>query len=148
MNNVAEMEEHIALDRIPKEMDGTEDWEYKYPEPVPGENDKMKDTTTRDALLEARAALNREYEQATLDWLKEGPGEQGTSIKQRRNEIAAKLKDSYWKLDPYVRARSMYDRIGVLKAGGAIDFYPAKESAQTNGHVVPVTEASNDDDVD
>jgi len=35
---------------------------------VPGENDKMKDTVTRDKLLEARKVIVKEYEATILDW--------------------------------------------------------------------------------
>lgn len=121
-NNLKDLQEHIAPSRVPKELDGEEDWEYKYIEPTPGENAKMSDTATRDSLLAARDKLYQEYEEATLQWIKEP---QDPSHKTQRENVAAKLRADYWVLDPYVRARSMYDRTGWIQ-GEKVDPYPSK----------------------
>lgn len=107
-----------------KDLDGEEDWEYKYVEPAPGENTKMSDTATRDGLLAAREKLYQEYEVATLRWIKEP---QDVSLKAQREAVATKLRADYWVLDPYVRARSLYDRTGWIQ-GEKVDPYPAKRS--------------------
>jgi hypothetical protein len=139
------MADFVSPDRVPKELDGTEDWEYKYIEPVQGENETMRDIATRDRLLEARDSLVREYEKATLDWLGAGVDvDKAASFRTKRDAIAGKLKDDYWNLDPYLRARSLYDRCGMLQPGGKLDFYP-KQSPATNGSIVVATSA---DDVD
>lgn len=127
-NNVKDLEGFIERSRIPKELDGDEDWTYKYVEPVPGENDKMKDTATRDSLIAAREDLYKDYENATIEWIH---NPQSAEIKARRNDIAARLKQGYWVLDPYIRARSLYDRIGVLQPGGKVDYYPPPSAALT-----------------
>lgn len=161
-NNVKEMEEFIARSQIPKDLDGEEDWEFSYVEPVPGENDLMKDTATRDRLVTAREMLVKEYEEATLQWIHHPKGEKGAEIKARRASLANRLRDDYWVVDPYLRARSYYDRIGVLQPGGKIDFYPSakkeveveKVAEKVNGAattapifvpVVPAVETSADD---
>jgi hypothetical protein len=54
------------------------------------------------------------------------------------------LKVDYWNLDPYVRARSLYDRTGALKSDGNVDWYAVKKE-ETNGTAAPETSA---DDVD
>jgi hypothetical protein len=125
-NNVADVEEFIPRKNIMKELDGEEAWEYKYVEPIPGENDKMKDTETRDRLLAERGQLYRDFEEATMKWIQNPEG----GAKAEREAIAAKLRTGYWVLDPYVRARSLYDRTGVIKEGGVLDYYPKE---QTNG---------------
>ncbi len=66
-NNVKEMTEFVPPSQLLKELEGEEDWEYQYAEPVPGENAKMEDVGTRDQLLAARELLYREFESATLD---------------------------------------------------------------------------------
>ncbi|KAH8757355.1 phosphatidylinositol transfer protein CSR1 [Diaporthe sp. PMI_573] len=129
-NNIKDVEQFIHSSRVLKELDGQEDWTYKYVEPVPGENDKMKDEATRDGLLAAREQLFKDYEQATLRWIQNADD---ASVKAQRNSIAAKLRADYWQLDPYVRARSLYDRTGWLQ-GEKVDPYPKKandESATT-----------------
>lgn len=143
-NNKNDMSEFIAPSQILKELGGDEDWEYKYVEPVAGENDKMKDAETRDRLVKAREELVKEFEAETLKWIKTPEGEEGKKTKARRDELAAKLKVDYWNLDPYVRARSLYDRTGALKSDGNVDWYAVKKE-ETNGVAAPETSA---DDVD
>lgn len=124
--NDREMEEFVPKSQIIKELHGDENWEYKYIEPVPGENDKMKDVETRDKILEVRKGIVNEYEKMTEEWIKSGDA---ATLKVKRNELAAKLRENYWTLDPYIRARSYYDRVGLIQPGGEIEFYPSKTSA-------------------
>lgn len=98
---------------------------YKYVEPIAGENDRMKDTTKRDGLLAAREQLYNDYEEATTKWIK---NPEDASVKIQRDSIAAKLRADYWALDPYVRARSYYDRTGWIQ-GEKVDAYPAPKTA-------------------
>lgn len=127
-NNNSEMEAFVPKSRIIHELSGEEDFTYKYIEPVPGENDMMKDTETRDKLLVQREKIVEDYEQATLDWIHaEGDAE---ALKKRRHEIAGQLKADYWALDPYIRAKSYYDRVGLINPGGRLEFYKG-ESVET-----------------
>lgn len=147
-NNAKEMEEFIPIKHIPKDLEGEEDWTYQYVEPVEGENAKLADAETRDRLLAAREVLVKDYEAATLEWIAAGADkEKAAEVKSRRNAVAAKLREDYWNVDPYVRARSYYDRIGVLLPGGKLDWYPEPkaEGAKTApAHAVETTE----DDLD
>jgi hypothetical protein len=124
-NSKADLEQFIESSEILKELGGQNDWQYKFLEPIPGENDKMKDTETRDRLLQGREELAKKFEAATLEWLQNPQDEQA---KEKRNKLAAELREDYWRLDPYIRARSLYDRQGVLQAGGRIDWSNAKLS--------------------
>jgi hypothetical protein len=145
-NNNDEMEQFVPKSQIIKELGGDENWEYHYAEPTPGENDLMKDTATRDKLLKEREILVNDYEKATLDWIN-GTGDIA-AVKTKRNELANGLRDDYWRLDPYVRARSIYDRVGLIQQGGKLQFYPSKEepaAAPTNG-TKPVETSSDDID--
>lgn len=123
-NSPAEMEAYVPSSQIIKELAGGEDWTYKYVEPVEGENDLMKDTATRDGLLDARALVVKEYEKATVEWIHSAAG---ADVKTKRNELANQLREGYWVLDPYLRARSVYDRVGMIEKGGKLAFYPVKE---------------------
>jgi len=130
-NNVKEMEEFIPPSQILKELDGQEDWEYKYVEPIAGENDAMRDTETRDRLSSERGMLYREYENATLQWIQNPEGDEGKAIKARRDDIARRMREDYWRLDPYIRARSLYDRTRILQPGGKVEYYPGPERVVT-----------------
>lgn len=112
-------------------MGGKEPYEYSYIPPTPGENSQMENTTKRDELLKIREDLANEFEAVTVQWIngekdaKEALGERG--------DIAAKLRDNYWDLDPFVRAKTLYDRLGVIGSKGVLDFYP-KAPQQAGGH--------------
>ncbi|CAK7228344.1 phosphatidylinositol transfer protein csr1 [Sporothrix curviconia] len=138
-NNVHDMEEFISKDQIIKELDGDEDWEYRYIEPEAGENDKMKDTATRDRLLADRQHLYRAFEDATAQWIVNSDNGQTKALRAKREDIAKQMREHYWTLDPYVRARSLYDRTGMLCPDGTVDFYAKikkDETTQTNGNAV------------
>ncbi|KAK0101521.1 hypothetical protein ONS95_006688 [Cadophora gregata] len=143
-NNNDEMEQFVPKSQIIKELGGEEDWEYHYPEPLPGENDLMKDTATRDRLLQEREVLVNDYEKATLDWI--NGSRDMEAVKTRRHELANSLRDDYWRLDPYVRARSIYDRVGLIQKGGKLQFYPSKEAIATSlGNGTKDAETSSED---
>ncbi|KAM0550641.1 hypothetical protein ACHAPJ_008900 [Fusarium lateritium] len=128
-NNRAELEEFIAPDHLIKELEGDENWEYKYVEPVPGENEKMKDTQTRDRLLTEREELVKKFEHATREWIRHSGDEQSKQIKAERERLAKLLREDYWNLDPYIRARTLYDRQGAIQSGGKTDWYSLKPPA-------------------
>ncbi len=146
-NSVDEMEEFIPRSQIPKDSGGEENWSYHYVEPVVNENEIMKDTDTRDKFLVERETIVAQYEQATLDWIHHDAPSEATEIKAIRNKIAATLREGYWDLDPYIRARSFYDRTGMIQSGGKIIFYPATESlmAASSANGVHNVETSTDD---
>lgn len=106
-----DLEQYISKDQLVKSLGGGDDYEYKYHEPVADENAKLKDTATRDEIIAKRFNLATEYQNATLSWLS---SEKSTDLTYKRNELASRLSENYWQLDPYVRARSMYDRQGDL----------------------------------
>ncbi len=137
------MEEFVPKSHIITELGGDEDWNYQYIEPIPGENDTLNDIATRDKLLQEREALVKDYEKATIEWIHTYSGD-ATSVKAQRNELAKLLRDDYWRLDPYVRARSYYDRVGMINPGGRIQFYPSDAVPTANGIRKP-TETSAED---
>lgn len=135
----------VDLEGLPKEVDGSYDWEYRYHEPIDNENAKMADTATRDRLLNARMQLVDQYERETLDWIK-GGSDNATAQKDARNATAISLRDNYWDLDPYVRARSLYDRIGMIKPGGVLDPYAWGKGVTNNDPENSATETPDDVD--
>ena len=137
----------MPKDHIPKELGGDDPFVYSYLEPVPGENDKMKDDATKNRLLEERSARVKNFEAVTQEWIKGSTTD--NELMQERNSIAGQLRKDYWRLDPYVRARSQYDRSGMIQEGGAIEYYPSKKSILnppvTNG---PTPAGHNPNDLD
>lgn len=127
-SNVDELAAFVPRDRIPKDAGGSEDWEFGYTEPGAGEEAKMltaEGKGAKERIEGLRRGIVDEYEKGTLEWA-HGKGGGGDA----RRSLAARLAENYWQLDPYVRARSLYDRTGVIGAGGRLDFYPKKENAR------------------
>lgn len=120
-NDLKELQEYIEPSTIIKELSGPAQWEYKYVEPQPDENKCMQDSEARAKLESERQELAKKYEDVVREWIGDavwtegGGGKASEELRKRRDEIALELRDNYWKLDPYVRARSVYDRTGVLK---------------------------------
>ncbi|KAI0205998.1 CRAL-TRIO domain-containing protein [Astrocystis sublimbata] len=147
-NNVKDLEEFIARDKLPDELDGTSGWSYEYIEPIPGENAKMNDADTREKLKTERTALYEEYEGKTIEWIHEDDATKRTAIKSERGAIAQKLREQYWRLDPYVRSRTLYDRVGVIKQDGKLEYYPSWEAKTTTNGASAVIAATSSDDLD
>lgn len=124
--NVEELEAFVERSHIIKELGGDDDWTYEYIEPRPGENDQMNDSATRERLLAERAATVKDFEDLTQEWI-----EEPRVIEQKRNELAERLRSGYWQLDPYIRARSLYDRTGIIQEGGRIQHYDAPKAGVT-----------------
>ena len=157
-SNVEDLSEFIPRSQIIKELEGEEDWEYKYIEPVQGENESMKDEGARKELESQREGDVREYQTRTFDWITKGMGHDGEKVNEERHALARQLNDNYWKLDKYLRARTIYDRAGMIGIDGTINFYPAKTAAgsaqgsagpsrpgPSSSHVPAATPTSADD---
>lgn len=142
-SDVHDLEQYIPKSQIIKELGGEEDWTYKYIEPVPGENALMKEEAPRMKLAEERTEAILGYQKKTFEWIASGSPE----VKTERDELAHKLNTNYWQLDPYIRARTFYDRIGMIEKGGRIHFYPSKTAVNgaTSG---PPPQPAHEDDVD
>ena len=124
-NDLKELEEYIEPSNIMKELGGPDQWGYNYLEPQLDENKVMQHNETRQQLQAQRQELAKKYEEVVLEWIGEGTSTEGggkaaDELWKRRDEIALQLRDNYWMLDPYVRARSVYDRTGELKAPGEV----------------------------
>ncbi|KAG5984129.1 hypothetical protein E4U55_005928 [Claviceps digitariae] len=128
-----DLEQFIHPSQIIKELGGDEDFEYKYEEPIPGENDAMKDTATRDALQKTRDDLAHKFEIATKEWVADPESTRGKESKAKREDLAVSLRENYWQLDKYIRARSLYDRQGRIQPGAETIWYPELVTEKTSG---------------
>lgn len=127
-DSLEDLQKFIDIDKIPKKLGGNEDWEYSYIEPDGDENARMKDVDNRAHALRAHQELIVEYEAKTRDWLgADASSDEATSLRDERARLAKRLRSSYWDVDPYIRARSLYDRNGVIEDNGDIHFYPGSE---------------------
>lgn len=145
--SVADLDAFIPRSRILTALGGDEDWEFRYVEPVPGENEAMVgDGERRGELERERGGLVVRFQDLTFRWVAEmakaGPGrEVAEELVSERAQVAEGLRRNYWALDPFIRARSLYDRQGMIGRDGVIDFYPQPGAggggAMVNGALVP-----------
>lgn len=145
-NDVKDLSEYIPKSQIIKDLGGDEDWEYKYLEPSPEENVAMNNTSAKKELEAERQQQIAQYETLVFNWI------HGTDTRSDRDTLAQSLRNNYWQLDPIIRARSLYDRTGMLGLDGKINYYPSQtlkkenlpQASSTNG-LPPGQEASADD---
>lgn len=122
----ADLARFIAQDNLQTCYGGKDDWEYKYIEPVEGENACMQ-SEKKEELEAERMELIRRFEQMSVEWAKVKPGSVDAKQKMaERRELAERLGESYMKLDPYTRARTYYHRAGVIDVLGAVDYKAAQ----------------------
>jgi len=126
-----ELEKFIPRAQIIKELGGDEDWEYKYIEPAADEDVALNSTAELYILQAERDAVVREYEELTQAWIAAPEGAESDEKKNRRTELAKKLESGYWAMDKYLRGRTLYDRTGVLRPDGSVNFYPKKQVVET-----------------
>ncbi|KAI4283191.1 MAG: hypothetical protein L6R38_002344 [Xanthoria sp. 2 TBL-2021] len=152
--NIEELEQFIDKSHIIKELGGDDPWEYSYVEPNVDENQIMSDENTTNRLLEERAKVVKEYESATQAWISDSQNRK--ALQEKRNDLAERLRAGYWQLDPYVRARSLYDRTGMIRGseGGVIQYYGKPETPNApkpliaSPHNGPLPTEHRADDVD
>lgn len=125
--NTADLRRFIPEENLQAGYGGTDSWEYTYTDPVPGENARLGEQDGMAKIQEERNELIREFEQQTSEWASldsESPTAKEKSL--RRDELAGRLGVNYWKLDPYIRSRTYYHRVGVVDEDGKVDFKAAQ----------------------
>lgn len=150
-NSTDDLEKFIPRDQIVEELGGNEKWKYEYIEPDAKENDKMNDTTTRDALLAEREQIGEEFLSATSSWIEASKSKDANKVQaseRQRAFLAERLRVNHWKLDPYVRARLCLDRMRVIQEGGKINFYPKDTPAENVTEVAKASEVKHLESVD
>ena len=144
-----ELEHFIDRAHLIKDLGGDDAYSYHYVEPSPGENSLLDDAEARTRLLEARATVVREFEKSTQDWIKESLAPSSSkgkaaeeaqdqedhparllSLQEKRTELITRLRSGYWQLDPYLRAKTLYDRLGMIGKGGEIHFFHSGSSSE------------------
>ncbi|KAF9189505.1 hypothetical protein BGZ51_009484 [Haplosporangium sp. Z 767] len=102
----------IPAEHLPDTFQGAglDKFQYKYLEPVPGENDLMKDEATKAQLIKEWNALCVQYDAKTHEWMSKNAGEGDAQATEEREAIAKALHTQYYKMEPYIRARNQFHR--------------------------------------
>ncbi|KAF2966596.1 hypothetical protein GQX73_g6975 [Xylaria multiplex] len=105
----------IPAESVQTSYGGEDTWEYEYVEPVAGENARLDESEKRAEIQQERNELIAEFERETIAWASLVTASTAEIEKtSRRNEAADQLRGSYWKLDPYIRARTYFHRLGMI----------------------------------
>ncbi|KAJ5971692.1 uncharacterized protein N7479_001610 [Penicillium vulpinum] len=131
--NRQDLEHYIHPSQIMKELDGDEDWVYNYVEVPENENPCMADKEKRDTLMAERQKLAKDIQDTTIEWIRASfkkETDAASAAEEKRKNLIEQLRAQYWVLDPYVRARSLYDRLNIVQGGGKINFYPDSKEAE------------------
>jgi hypothetical protein len=94
---------------------GLDDWKYEYTPMEKGENDRMLDVEKKEDLLMERESLEIKFDIVTRSWIKNARQVGQTSVD--RDVVAMELREQYFRLCPYIRAKNMYQRQGVANDG-------------------------------
>ncbi|KAI1337934.1 CRAL/TRIO domain protein [Xylariaceae sp. FL0016] len=130
--NVQDLEKWIPPENIIKRLGGVEDWQYEYREPSELEDAPLADAITKDELMKERNEMANELLETTrlwLDSLSAKDTEKAATQQSKRQSFIEALRQNYWRLDAFVRSRSLLDRTGVLKPGGVVNLYPERSKS-------------------
>ncbi|EEP80575.1 conserved hypothetical protein [Uncinocarpus reesii 1704] len=114
-----ELETYISRSQLIKEIGGDNPYAYKYIEPETGENTKQKDVKSMNETISKRFQYASEFQLATKAWITTDRSSfvaQNSELMKKRDDLASRLYDNYWRLDPFIRARSLYDRLGAIQS--------------------------------
>lgn len=102
-----ELFKYIHPDCLPKRLGGNDDYEYKYLPPGPDEDSKLLDTEERERLMKEVKQAQEQFEQQTRLW-------KGRDVDLERERLAEELRIRWHKVDDYLRARTIYHRLGII----------------------------------
>ncbi|KAG0313511.1 hypothetical protein BGZ99_008843 [Dissophora globulifera] len=113
--DTVELHKVISRERRPPitHYDGLDDWKYEYVPATAGENAAMEDVAKKKELQKERHGLETKFDAATREWIKNVNGKNSSE----RDEIAQELREQYTRMTPYVRAKNLYQRWGVVHDG-------------------------------
>lgn len=112
----ADLLQFISPENLQASYGGKDSFEYEYVEPVEGENARLAEAEKRAKIEHERNELVDEFELQTTEWaalVADAPA--GKEKASRRTEVVEHLSKNYWKLDPYIRARTYFHRTGMVK---------------------------------
>lgn len=108
-NKDADLLAYAGKSELPPELGGESSNEYHWPPPVAELNEPEADEATRTKLLAEREAICDRLIATTIKWI-QASGDESVKLDAERDRLLTEYGDSYWPLDPYVRARCGYDR--------------------------------------
>lgn len=109
-----DLNKYIPAKYIPESLGGEDDFEPKFIDPNPEDDALLSDTETRDAIKAERIDLITRFVDATVNWIESVTPEENKQYREEKRVLGRQLAENYAKLDPYVRSRNNFDRLGLL----------------------------------
>lgn len=122
--DLSELQKFIPYDSIPQELGGGDDTDYRFElpdldDPANGggsEAVRLRRDYEKSLLQERRVEIADLFEETTKEWIDASRrGRETQGLKVLREKYQTELKAIYWNLDPYIRSRSLYDRLGWIE---------------------------------
>ena len=136
--DVTDLKNFLPEESIPTEMGGKDDtgWPYEYPNEddvargvgSPRDSSAMahipnSDSSSSSPLSNRGALLHRHrmevaqlFEETTREWIDASrSGRDVRGLEKLREKYQSELVKAYWALDPYVRGRGIYDKLGWVE---------------------------------
>lgn len=107
--------QHISGDNLLDDLGGKSESGYNYTPYVQGENDQMKDVARHDEIQKQRHDTFMKFEKVTKEWIYSKDEARTAQLEEERKQLQEQIVQEYWRIDPYIRARSIYDRLGFIK---------------------------------
>lgn len=117
-NNRKDLEEFVAPDQLMKNKayEGEDATPYHYVPPVPGENRLLhEDSDAKHRAIARRKEMELTFERLTEVWQGQKQLSSSAAVIQERHEVGMRMADVWWTVEPYTRARTVYDRIGEIR---------------------------------
>ncbi|KAJ2550322.1 phosphatidylinositol transfer protein csr1 [Coemansia sp. RSA 1933] len=109
----------IDPSRLIAEVGGAKPFSYAYVLPSESENRCMADAEARQATENAFVSAVGAYEAATRSWL---GGVSGSDADAARAKARDRLSQTAADLDPFIRSRTLYHRLGFINADHSVTF--------------------------
>ncbi|RGB43364.1 CRAL-TRIO domain-containing protein [Rhizophagus diaphanus] len=106
-----DLKNFIPHEHIIEELGGGDKWKYEYIPPTEEDNYKMKDEIKKKELMEIRTKLEHDFENINKKWIEDPDDEH---IINERNQLKVRLRKAQLDLDPYIRPKTYYHRVGIL----------------------------------
>ncbi|RIA92224.1 CRAL-TRIO domain-containing protein [Glomus cerebriforme] len=106
-----DLKNFIPQERLIEDLGGKDKWKYKYIPPTVDENYKMNDEITKKELIETRTKFEHEFENIIKKWIEDPDNEK---IINERKQLKVELRKAQLDLDPYIRSKTYYHRIGII----------------------------------
>jgi hypothetical protein len=121
---LTELQEFIPAENLPPRLSGTDPYEYYYPPPRTEDDLRLLDANERNKRQKEFMTISDRFLEATRQWMNEinNKNDKAADAFKARDPIAAEMNTAYFKLDPYIRSRTLYHRLGVLGEDGSCDW--------------------------